>query len=84
MLRALEAIHPMLAPGARLVLVMGESAHAGVLVPVPDLVAELGRMAGYTPQTVTTLRTRRSSSHRFGLKESAVVLARVTQSADRP
>jgi hypothetical protein len=73
-LRALEAVRTMLAPRAYFVLVVGESAHAGVLVPVPDLVAQLGAMAGYSCEDVRVLRTRRSSSHRIGLKESAVVL----------
>ena len=75
-LRTLEAVRPHLKPGARFVLVVGESAHAGVLVPVPDLIAELGAMSGYTAQAVRPLRTRRSSSHTIGLKESAVVLMR--------
>jgi hypothetical protein len=74
LLRAMEAVRPMLAPGAPLVMIVGESAHAGVLVPVPDLTAELGRLAGYTNSEVRPLRTRRSSSHGFRLKESAVVL----------
>jgi hypothetical protein len=74
MLRALEAIRPLLAPGAPLVMVVGESAHSGILVPVPDLVSELGRVAGYRSDAVRLLRTRRSSSHRIGLKECAVVL----------
>jgi len=76
LLRAMEAINPLLAPGAKLVLIVGESAHSGVLVPVPDLTAELGALAGYTHPEVRVLRTRRSSSHGFGLKESAVVLLR--------
>jgi hypothetical protein len=76
LLRAMEAVRPMLAPGAPLVMIVGESAHAGILVPVPDLTAELGRLAGYTNPHVRTLRTRRSSSHGFSLKESAVVLTR--------
>jgi hypothetical protein len=67
----------MLKPGARLVLIVGESAHAGVLVPVPDLVAELGERAGYEREAVRVLRTRRSSSHRTVLNESAVVLRRI-------
>jgi len=74
LLRAMESVKPMLAPGAKLVLILGESAHAGVLVPVPDLAAELGRIAGYNHSEVRTMRTRRSSSHSFSLKESAVVL----------
>ncbi len=75
-LKALEAVHTILAPGARFVLVVGESAHAGVLVPVPDLVRELGELAGYRSEGVRVLRTRRSSSHKIGLKESAVILRR--------
>jgi hypothetical protein len=76
-LRTLESTGAMLEQGARFVLVVGESAHSGVLVPVPDLIAELGELAGYAPEDVRVLRTRRSSSHRIGLKESAVVLRRV-------
>lgn len=76
LLRSLEAVRPLLAPGAPFVVIIGESAHAGILVPVPDITAELGRMAGYEATEVRVLRTRRSSSHRFGLKESAVVLRR--------
>jgi len=74
LLRALEAIKPMLAPGASLVLILGESAHAGILVPVPDIVAELGQIAGYGKTDVRSMRFRRSSSHSFSLKESAVIL----------
>jgi hypothetical protein len=77
LLRALESIKTMLMPGASLVLIIGESAHAGILVPVPDLAAELGVMAGYTRPEVRVLRTRRTSSHGFGLKESAVVLRKI-------
>jgi hypothetical protein len=80
LLRAMEAVRPMLSPGAPLVMIVGESAHAGVLVPVPDLAAELGRLAGYTNPQVRPLRTRRSSSHRFSLKESAVVLTKPHES----
>ncbi len=74
LLRAMESVKPMLAPGAKLVLILGESAHAGILVPVPDLAAELGKIAGYDHAEVRVMRTRRSSSHGFSLKESAVVL----------
>jgi hypothetical protein len=74
LLRAMESVKPMLAPGAKLVLILGESAHGGVLVPVPDLAAELGKIAGYNRAEVRMMRTRRSSSHGFSLKESTVVL----------
>jgi hypothetical protein len=77
LLRSMQSIHNMLAPGATLVMILGESAHAGVLVPVPDIAAELGEIAGFTQPEVRELRTRRSSSHKIALKESAVVLRRV-------
>ncbi|HEX9987711.1 MAG TPA: DNA methyltransferase [Chloroflexia bacterium] len=73
--RALESIRTMLAPRAKLVFILGESAHAGVLVPVPHLTAELARIAGYRHTEVRPLRSRRSSSHSFSLEESAVVLS---------
>ena len=74
LLRAMEAIRLMLEPGATLMLILGKSAHAGVLVPVPQLAAELGELAGYTSPEVRFMRTRRSSSHGFKLNESAVIL----------
>ncbi len=74
LLRAMEAVRSMLAPGAHFVMILGESAHGGVLVPVPDLAVELGRIAGYRSGHVRTLRMRRSSSHAFSLRECAVVL----------
>ena len=74
LLRAMDSISRMLAPGTPLVMILGESAHAGILVPVPDIAAELGQLAGFTQPEVRELRTRRSSSHNIKLKESAVVL----------
>jgi hypothetical protein len=77
LLRAMEATRTMLEPGGTLVMILGESAHAGVLVPVPNLAAELGELAGYTGADVRVMRTRRSSSHGFRLDESAVVLRKL-------
>lgn len=72
--RAIESIKTVLEPGGTLVMILGESAHAGVLVQVPDLAAELGQLAGYGSAEVRVMRTRRSSSHGFRLNESAVIL----------
>lgn len=74
LLRAMEAVKTMLEPGATLIMILGASAHAGILVPVPTLAAELGELAGYTDPEVRVVRTRRSSSHGFKLDESAVIL----------
>ncbi len=75
LLRAMEAIKTLLEPGATLIMILGESAHAGVLVRVPQIAAELGELAGYTQVEIRPLRTRRSSSHGFKLDESAVILS---------
>lgn len=74
MFKVLKAIKPILKRRARFVLVVGESAHSGVKVPVPDLLAELGEKAGYKAEAINVLRSRRSSSHNFELCESEVIL----------
>jgi DNA modification methylase len=76
LLRVLQTVHRLLKPGGRFVLITGDSSHSSVLVPVPALTARLGEAAGFAVEDVTVLRTRRSSSHRAGLTEAAVVLRR--------
>lgn len=76
LLRAIESIKEMLAPGATLLMVLGDSAHSGVHVPVTTIAEELGHIAGFCRSEVRVLRTRRTSSHGFTLNESAVVLKR--------
>ncbi len=76
LLRAMESIKEMLAPGASLLMVLGNSAHSGVHVPVTTIAEELGHIAGFCKSEVRVLRTRRASSHGFTLNESAVVLRR--------
>ncbi|HKP52182.1 MAG TPA: DNA methyltransferase [Chloroflexia bacterium] len=76
LLRAMESIKEMLAPGASLLMVLGDSAHSGVHVPVTTIAEELGHIAGFCGSEVRVLRTRRASSHGFKLDESAVVLRR--------
>ncbi len=72
--RALERVWSLLKDGSRFLLVLGESAHSGILVPVPTIVGELGEAVGYELEDIRVLRTRRSSSHKFTLTESMVVL----------
>lgn len=74
MFKVLKSVKPLLKPHARFVLVVGESAHSGVKVPVPDLLVELGEKAGYKAEAINVLRRRRSSSHSFELCESEVIL----------
>jgi DNA modification methylase len=76
LLRVLQTVHRLLKPGGRFVLITGDSSHSSVFVPVPALTARLGEAAGFAPEGMTVLRTRRSSSHRAGLTEAALVLRR--------
>jgi hypothetical protein len=77
MLRVLRAVRPLLCDGAHLLLIVGESAHSGVKVPVPELLAELGAEAGYECREITVIRRRRSSSHKHELCESEVDLQKI-------
>ena len=74
MFRTLKAIKPLLERQARFILIVGESAHSGIKVPVPDILAELGERAGYQLEEINVLRRRRSSSHNYELRESEVIL----------
>lgn len=76
-LRMLQNAKGMLKPGARYVIVTGESAHSGVLVPVPDITAELGQRAGFALEEIIVHRTRKTSSHDYKLKECSVVLQKL-------
>jgi hypothetical protein len=76
-LRMLQNVKGILKPGARYVIVTGESAHSGVLVPVPDITAELGQRAGFALEEIIVHRTRKTSSHDYQLKECSVVLQKL-------
>jgi hypothetical protein len=76
--RVLEgAREPRVKPGARFILVVGESSHSGVKVPVPALLAELAERLGYMIEEIRVHRVRRSSSHAHRLEESSVILRHV-------
>ncbi len=72
--RVLEGARNALAPGARFILVVGESSHSGVKVPVPEILGEMGEQLGYHLEAIEIHRLRRSSSHRHELAESSVIL----------
>lgn len=74
MLRVLKSVYSLLRPGGHFVMIVGESAHSGIRVPVPELLGELGERASYSCEAINTLRSRRSSSHSFDLRESEVIL----------
>lgn len=74
MFKVLKSVKPILKRQARFMLIVGESAHSGIKIPVPDILAELGERAGYRFEEINVLRRRRSSSHSYELCESEVIL----------
>ncbi|MFQ5926857.1 MAG: hypothetical protein ACE5MH_05420, partial [Terriglobia bacterium] len=76
MYRTLQNVSRMLWRGARFLLVVGESAHSGVFVPVPSIIGEIGESLDYIVEDIRVQRKRRSSSHDFELAESIVILRR--------
>ncbi len=74
MLRVLEGVQPLLKRNAPFVLIVGESVHSGVKIPLPEILAELGERAGYKFEEINVLRCRRSSSHAHELREAEVIL----------
>ena len=76
MLKVLKSVKRLLRSHARFMLIVGESAHSGIKIPLPDILAELGERAGYGFEEINVLRRRRSSSHSYELCESEVILRR--------
>ncbi len=73
----LVRVRDALAPGGRLVLVVGDSLLAGAYVPGDLLAARLGAALGFRIASVEVARTRRSGQRRsFRLRESVVTLER--------
>jgi len=74
MRRTLEALYGNMEQGGRVVIVVGESAHYGILIETPRIIGDLGRRVGFALEGIETIRFRRCSSHKFQLKEAAVIL----------
>lgn len=74
--RVLKAVKPLIERHGRFILIVGESAHSGIKIPLPEILAELGERAGYKYEEINILRRRRSSSHSYELCESEVILQR--------
>lgn len=77
MLRVLNSVHSLLRPSARFILIVGESAHSGIRIKVPEILGELSERVSYRCEAINTVRNRRSSSHTFELRECEVILQKV-------
>lgn len=78
MYKILQSVQPVLKDKAKFILVVGESVHSGVKLPLPDIIAELGEMTGYKLEEINVIRKRRSSSHKHEVSESEVVLQKTS------
>jgi len=73
----LDGVYRALAPGGKLVVVVGDSLLAGTYVPGDLLLARLGAARGFHIASVEVARRRRSGQRRnFELRESIVTLER--------
>lgn len=72
--RMLSTTKKLMRRGGRYLIVTGDSAHGGILVPVTKITGELGVAAGWELEGIKVQRTRRSSSHEHRLDESIVIL----------
>ncbi|EQD77157.1 modification methylase [mine drainage metagenome] len=71
----IENVYRSLRPGARFVVVNGDSLIAGTYVPGDMIFARLAAQAGFTVEAFDVARTRRSGQRRgFVLRESVVTL----------
>jgi hypothetical protein len=78
----LRAVRPLLRRGGRLAYVVGNVRHAGVMVPVDSILADLADRAGYRSEGGWVIRERGNSAQQMGdfgreaARESVVFLRR--------
>lgn len=62
----LHSAQGLLASGGRIALVVGNVRHGGVMVPVDEILLELGASLGYQPMTSWVARLRGNSAQQMG------------------
>lgn len=78
----LKALHPRLKKGAICAFVVGNVRHAGVMVPVDEILVQIGEQAGYTFERAWVARLRGNSAQQMGrfgrepARESVVIFRR--------
>lgn len=86
----LWALNRHLRTGAVVALVVGNVRHAGVMVPVDAILAEIATHAGYTLETIWVARLRGNSAQQMGkfgrepARESIVVLRKDKEPKEYP
>jgi hypothetical protein len=82
MYAVLRALVAKVKPGASVAFVLGNTRHAGVLVPVDIIVAALGESVGLNVESITAVRYRGNSAQQMGrhgrvpARESVIVWRR--------
>jgi len=62
----LRSAHAVLTSGAKLAFVVGNVRHAGVLIPVDEILVEVGEQAGYQWKGTWVIRLRGNSAQQMG------------------
>jgi len=82
MAAVLHSAYNLLSPGGKLAMVVGNVRHAGVMVPVDEILMVIGESIGFVPQTSWVARLRGNSAQQMGkfgrapARESVVILQR--------
>ncbi len=76
----IHSVHKILAPGGYVAFVVGNVRHAGVMVPVDEILLHMSSTVGFTPQTSWVARLRGNSAQQMGkfgrmsARESVVIM----------
>jgi len=74
MLICLRELHRVLKPGGWALLVVGDQTCKGVMIPVTDLLLQIGRDLGFGEHYIEQVRDRRSTTHSMSLPENILAL----------
>lgn len=85
MAKVLQELHTVLKPSAKCVIVVGNSAYGGVVIPTDALLAKIGKKVGFTVKKLAVARALTTSSQQRAflgermesLRESIVILEKV-------
>lgn len=86
----LRSMQRILAPGGYVALVVGNVRHAGVMIPVDEILLHMGENIGFISQTSWVARLRGNSAQQMGrfgrvpARESVVIMSRPNRHAKPP
>ncbi len=71
---ALEIYYKTLVDGGACILVVGDQTSKGVVIPVAEILAEIGKEIGFSESKIELHRNRRSTAHDISIPEENLIL----------